>query len=48
MLLLYNGENDPTWQLVDVRDVEAVKIWLDEYCEKREIPPESNPDRSTH
>ena len=48
MLLLYNGENDPTWQIVDVTEVEAVKIWLDEHSEKREIPAEFAPDRSTH
>ena len=47
-LLLYNWENDPTWQIVDVTEVEAVKIWLDEHFEKREIPPEFNPNRSTH
>ena len=48
MVLLYNGENDPTWQLVDVTEDEAVKIWLDEHFEKREIPPAFNPDRSMH
>jgi hypothetical protein len=48
MVLLYNGETDPTWQLVDVTDVESVKIWLDENFEKREIPTEFNPDWNTH
>jgi hypothetical protein len=48
MLLLYNAENDPTWRLVDVREVEQVKIWLDEHFEKRVLPPEFDPDRSTH
>ena len=47
-LLLYNEENDPTWQFVDVIEVEAVKIWLDEHFEKREIPAVFDPDRSTH
>jgi hypothetical protein len=48
MVLLYNGETDPTWQLVDVTEIEAVKIWLDEHFEKREIPAEFAPDRITH
>ena len=45
MVLLYNGEADPTWQLIEVRDVERVKIWLDEHFSKRELPPEYDPDR---
>ena len=48
MLLLYNGENDPQWDLVDDTDVERVKIWLDEHFSKRELPPEFDPDRDTH
>ena len=48
MVLLYNGEADPTWQLIEVRDVERVKIWLDEHFSKRELPPEYDPDRETH
>ena len=38
MVLLYNGETDPTWQLIEVREVEQVKIWLDEHFSKRELP----------
>jgi hypothetical protein len=48
MVLLYNGETDPTWQWIEVRDVEQVKIWLDEHFSKRELPPEYDPDRETH
>ena len=48
MLLLHNAENDPAWELVDVTEVEQVKIWLDEHFEKREIPPAFNPDRGAH
>ena len=48
MVLLYNGETDPTWQLIEVRDVAHVKIWLDEHFSKRELPPEFDPDRGTH
>ena len=48
MVLLYNGETDPTWQLIEVRDVKQVKIWLDEHFSKRELPPEYDPDRETH
>jgi hypothetical protein len=44
MVLLYNGETDPTWQLVDVRDVAQVKTWLDEHFSKRELPPEYDPN----
>ena len=47
MVLLYNGETDPTWQLIEVRDVAQVKIWLDEHFSKRELPPEYDPDRET-
>ena len=48
MVLLYNAETDPTWQLIEVRDVEQVKIWLDEHFSERELPPEYDPDRETH
>ena len=48
MVLLYNGETDPMWQLIEVREVEQVKIWLDEHFSKRELPPEYDPDRETH
>jgi len=48
MVLLYNGETDPTWQLIEVREVGRVKIWLDEHFSKREPPPEYDPDRETH
>ena len=48
MVLLYNGEADPMWQLIEVRDVAQVKIWLDEHFSKRELPPEFDPDRETH
>ena len=48
MVLLYNAETDPTWQLVDAGDVAQVKIWLDEHFSKRELPPEFDPDRETH
>ena len=29
MVLLYNDETDPTWQLIEVRDVKQVKIGID-------------------
>ena len=48
MVLLYNGETDPTWQLIEVRDIKQVKIWLDEHFSKRELPPEFDPDSGTH
>ena len=48
MVLLYNDETDPTWQLIEVRDIKQVKIWLDEHFSKRELPPEFDPDRGTH
>ena len=44
-MCVYNGETDPTWQLIEVSDVEQVKIWLDEHFSKRELPPEFDPDR---
>jgi hypothetical protein len=44
MLLLFNAETDPHWQMVDVGDVEQVKLWLDEHFSKRELPPEYDPD----
>jgi hypothetical protein len=48
MVLLYNSEEDPAWQLVDVRNVAHVKIWLDEHFDKRELPAEYDPDKGTH
>ena len=46
MLLLYNAENEPQWETVEVTQVESVKIWLDEHFEKREIPAEFDPTRA--
>jgi hypothetical protein len=46
MLLVFNAESDPQWQMVDVTDVEQVKIWLDEHFSKRELPPGYDPART--
>jgi hypothetical protein len=46
MVLLYNEETDPQWSLANVREVESVKIWLDEHFTKRELPAECDPDKS--
>ena len=48
MVLLFNEENDPQWELVEAADIESLKIWLEEHVQKREIPPEFDPDRATN
>jgi hypothetical protein len=44
MLLIYNDETDPTWRLIEVRQIQEVKLWLDEHFTKRQLPAEFNPD----
>jgi hypothetical protein len=48
MVLIYNQETEPKWSLANVREVESVKIWLDERFTKREIPSEFDPDKGSH
>lgn len=48
MLLVYNDQADPAWQMVDVREIDQVNVWFNEHFSKRELPPEFDPDRDTH
>ena len=38
MLLVCDDQADPTWQLIDVGDIDQVKTWINQHFEKRKIP----------
>jgi hypothetical protein len=46
MLLVCDDQADPTWQLINVRDIDQVKTWINQHFEKRETPAQFDPDKA--
>ncbi len=44
-LLVYDEQTDPSWQLIDVREVRDVKTWPNHFS-KRELPADLDPDKN--
>jgi hypothetical protein len=44
-LLVYDEQADPSWQFIDVRQIEEVKTWPNHFA-KRELPMNLDPDKN--
>jgi hypothetical protein len=44
-LLVFDAQADPPWQLIDVRQIEGVKMWPNHFT-KRELPADLDPGKN--
>ena len=44
-LLVFDEQADPSWQMIDVRQIDEVKTWPNHFT-KRELPADFDPDKN--